>query len=247
MRQQDFEALKFIRHEIPTASGVFVPFVGSCWKEKSSARIMICGKATYGFDWGETIERQEKTARKFISEDITADTYKESGERKNRYQSTFWTFAWEVVSASQSPDCTPIVGSSVEDRKRFSKQLYWSNLVKVGDEETGNLPNKLVKKYGSLFTRVLRQEIKNMSPNVVVFTTGNYGWPIVQALSEIPDDKWIVEDSEFWYFWHSSLSTYFVWTRHPQAWAVPARRQAATRIARLARRAHHRKLTNLES
>ena len=236
--KEQFCELKNLRAE-HNLDPVFVPYVGKEWH--NGPRVMICGKATYGWEGEGTIEVQQGHADKFVNDDLVPGVY----------GSAFWIYVWELIHAclysdQDLPDFTELPRMHPENKKRrkdLAGHLYWTNLAKVG-KNNGNLPNDLLNQHAKFFTAILIGEIKRHHPRVVVLTTGSYGYNLMtkNLVCEgdwIQDGRpfgqcWCFKSHDFWYCWSEGLSTWLIWTRHPQGWEREARRDAVKCVTQFA-------------
>lgn len=232
MRQDDFEKLLSAKSSVPNSSGVFVPFKGPKWGLKRCPRIMICGKATYGYETrGNTPEAQAQIAWDFIYHKLVSTRQLDGG---TRYSSAFWTFAYEIIASGLGWKL-PVDNNRFDEaeRQELVAHFYWTNLVKVGHEEKGNLATKDVIENSAIFVEVLLAEIMEHQPKLVVFTTGSYAWPIIQQVTHRPEADWIKVNDRFWHIDMPELKCRFAWTRHPQGWLKRERQATAIKLGKL--------------
>lgn len=220
--QDHFDQLLELSQNNPGLSNVCVPYLGRDWK--GGPRVMVCGKAPYGWDdTGNTLTDQCHNVHRFVEECVVPGHYR---------RSHFWRYAWEIISAC-------LLGAPYENteeqRRQLAGHLYWTNLAKVGGEQ-GNLPGGLLRAHAPVFTSILLGEITRMAPRAVVFATGSYGERLIDTIVEKVAGRafcWTEEDPYFWHYTPERRRPILIWTRHPQGWT--ARQWAAGRIAELLR------------
>ena len=206
----------------------FRPYVGSAYEEAEHPRSMFCGKATNGWhdgdytgpDWSEG---EAEWAKAFIDDSIKPKTF----------DSAFWRFITDTGSRLLELDdaTTP----SGDDRMTLLDKIIWTNVAKIGGR-TGNLPDNFMSSYKDIFERMLTEELLAHDPDVLILTTGWYGyeawWPALE--------KWTKQDPEDW-LEESDLNGVVrrhvpdfgkqVWVlRHPQYWAHKHRDAAINAI-----------------
>jgi hypothetical protein len=168
----------------------FVPYRGSAYGDDNKPKILIIGKATYGWGKGEkgqgsgtlnaVLGRDDlwdhlsKLSEEFIEDEIIPFY----GGKKGHYHSNFWNRIYRLIGQCLYGYQVLESGKYERDRRRSEKcfrSIAWSNVFKVGalKSEGGN-PNKdLISIQKDVNT--LEEEIRVLQPNVVIFSTGpNY-------------------------------------------------------------------------
>ena len=232
MNQEQFDELQHIRQQNVDLDPVFVPYVGVNWEQRDAPRVMICGKATNDWEEGDTFDVQIQHAVEFV--DYVANP--------GVHVSTFWTFCWEIIHACLNPNATlPDFGIHIDNEQlpELASHFCWNNLAKFGFKG-GNLPTPLLNQHSELFTNILTYEIEEYNPDVVVFTTGDYGFNLINDF--VDEGGWnhpveeqfdYIQPQHLWYCYSEILAetpTHLIWTRHPQGWIRAARRESAEYI-----------------
>jgi hypothetical protein len=164
----------------------FVPYRGSAYGDDNRPKILVIGKATYG--WGKREKEQGSGAlnavlgrddlwehlSKLSEEFIEGQIIPFYGGEKGLYHSQFWNRIYRLTgqclygySASKS--------EYKRERQRSEKcfrSIAWSNVFKVGalKSEGGNPKKKLrdIQKEEN----TLKEEINELQPDVAIFSTG---------------------------------------------------------------------------
>ena len=180
----------------------FVPYRGSAYGNDNKPKILVIGKATYG--WGKGEKEQGSGAlnavlgrddlwdhvSKLSEEFIEGQIIPFYGGEKGLYHSNFWNRIFRLTGW-----CLYGYQEYERERRRSEecfRSIAWSNVFKVGalKSEGGN-PNKdLISIQKDVNT--LEEEIKVLRPDVAIFSTGpNYDEHIKDLLKkpmEVPKD-----------------------------------------------------------
>lgn len=239
MTRNHFNLLESLRATCAGMDPVFVPYWGRTRDDMEYPRIMVCGKATYGWEDGipaGTYKGQQDQTNQFVNDVLVPGDYR----------SLYWIFAWEMVYAGLHPDRDLPDHFDQTMRSKLADSIFWTNISKIG-YNGGNLPQGILRDNWQLLKEILVAEVTCLMPRVVVFTTGNYGFDQLTNLAGgediwIKDGRpvgrdWCFRPQDFWYCKAETLSPaspWLVWTRHPQGWPRAARRDAARCIGELA-------------
>jgi|GEM_PF-6379865 len=209
----------------PEYSSPFVPGIGDQYGDNPGKRVMICGKATYGW---------ERDGKNSWDASELLDWSKDGV--CHGYKSTFWSFARQVSQA--------VNGGDSQDALR---KIVWSNIAKLGARQ-GNLSGKDFKKCKNLFAELFLKELQILKPDYLVLVTGWYGHKAyIPAITSYLSGKSLKDYAD------EDYETYFetgdksglkirvkndmmnVWvTRHPQGWAMEQRNAVVDDIAEVA-------------
>ena len=204
----------------------FIPGIGSDYGRDGHPRVMICGKATYGW---------EKDKKNSWDADVLSDW--SSGSLPDGFGSAFWSFAKQVAAAA--------IGEEVNEATLAS--IVWTNIAKIGSAK-GNLPDREMKEHATLFAELFLEELTIFEPDILVIVAGWYGCSsYIPAITSYLSGKTVGEYDD------EDYKTYFekrdagglkavsrpnakklsVWiTRHPQGWAMDKRNAVVTAIAK---------------
>ena len=233
MTPEQFDELQQIRQQNNDLDPVFVPYVGVNWGHGDAPSVMICGKATNDWEEGDTFDVQGQHAVDFVNFVANPDVH----------VSTFWTFCWEIIHACLYRNVhLPDFGIHLDNEHppaTLVNNFCWNNLAKFGFNG-GNLPINLLNQHAGLFAEILTGEIAQYNPDVVVFTTGDFGFNLIENFAGEGDWNHPVEEQfeyiqpqNLWYCYSENLAatpTHLIWTRHPQGWSRAARRESAEYI-----------------
>jgi hypothetical protein len=187
LKHRYFSLIKRLENEVdPDKCTIpFVPYRGSAYGNDNKPKILVIGKATYG--WGKREAGQGRGTLKDVLKrddlwEYLAKLPKEFmegqiipfyGGERGLYHSNFWNRIFRLTGWC-------LYGYQVYEREqRRSEECFrsiaWSNVFKVGalKSEGGN-PNKdLISIQKDVNT--LEEEIKVLRPDVAIFSTGpNY-------------------------------------------------------------------------
>lgn len=156
----------------------FMPFIGDLYENEATTRVMIIGKATYG--WGY---------EKFGLESLS-DAFKEKADydRLNEltnhfvhneiipyygghcgYHSQFFNVLYRSLGAVLDRDSTYI--RNEEQANRRFQSVVWTNIFKIGRQD-GN-PDKNLLNLNLDFFDTLSNEIEILKPHIILLPTGH--------------------------------------------------------------------------
>ncbi len=193
LRDRYFSLIKRIRDEklADKCTIPFVPYRGSAYGDDNKPKILVIGKATYG--WGKGEKGQGGGAlnavlgrddlwdhlSKLSEEFIEGQIIPFYGGEKGLYHSQFWNRIYRLTG-----QCLYGYSASKSEYKRERQRseecfrsIAWSNVFKVGalKSEGGNPKKKLIdiqkeenKKEGNAF----EEETTALQPDVAIFSTG---------------------------------------------------------------------------
>ncbi len=141
--------------------------------------------------------------------------------------SMFWHFAHQI-SRKIDPKCTGL------------SNIAWSNLRRIGSI-SGNPNHDLSPEEHQLYVTLLKEEIRDLRPSVVVFVTSQYGENILNNVL-VQGAKWKKSENDrplkipdVWWLEPHNVQPAFVWMRHPQGAKKAVLEYASDRIAKLSR------------
>jgi hypothetical protein len=168
----------------------FFPYVGRDYDD-AKHRILIIGKATYGWGKGDkgqgsgtlsevlnmedVLDREDRAYRhlaKLPKEFIENEIIPFYGGEKGHYYSQFWNRTYRLAGNFL---CDRQVSDYKRDRQMSEKcfrAIAWSNVFKVGAPKVkrGNPNKELISVQKKENT--LKEELEMLEPDVVVFSTG---------------------------------------------------------------------------
>ena len=138
--------------EIDDTDEYVSPLLLYCWENdylNARKKFLFYGKETNGW---EGFKRPVN--EKIINEIV--DGYKKF-ELAKKYNTTFWRFIWNINDTFN------------ENRTSF----MWNNVLKFGKNSIGR-PSKKVQDAEKRYCNFMKDEIKILNPDVIIFLTGPY-------------------------------------------------------------------------
>jgi hypothetical protein len=165
----------------------FVPYRGSTYGDDNKPKILVIGKATYG--WGKGEKGQGSGAlnavlgrddlwdhlSKLSEEFIEGQIIPFYGGEKGLYHSQFWNRIYRLTGQYMCGEEFSASGEYERERQRSEKRfrsIAWSNVFKVGALKSaqGNPNKELISIQKDVNT--LKEEIDVLKPDVTIFSTG---------------------------------------------------------------------------
>lgn len=215
------------REKDPRFAAPFLPFVPDGYGSHAK-RILYVGKATRG-EYGKQRYQDEKNAsmETRINErtNFAKDVFEKNIDRKG---ATFWGFANDISHA---------VDSKCDDLGN----LAWTNLCKVGTQ-SGNPNGGQIEAQREDAITILRQEIIEFKPTILVFVSANFAKNIMlPAIGAPNDEEWLKSEKDIpdcgvndvWWMPASPERAAMVWLRHPGYAPEKLRSFARDKIAEL--------------
>jgi hypothetical protein len=189
LKDKYFSLIKRIRDEklADKCTIPFVPYRGSAYGNDNKPKILVIGKATYG--WGEGEEGQGSGALKAVQDRndlwdhlsklpkkfIEGQIIPFYGGKKGLYHSHFWNRIYRLTGQYLCGEEFSASGEYERERRRSEEcfwSIAWSNVFKVGALKSaqGN-PNKELTSIQK-DVNTLKEEIKVLKPDVTIFSTG---------------------------------------------------------------------------
>lgn len=161
----------------------FVPYVGSSYGD-ADPKILVIGKATYGWGKGESgqgsgtlgdvlgrddlCEYLAELPKRFIEDEIIPFY----GGGSGHYHSQFWNRIYRLTGNLLLDRPVSKYKREQQASERCFRSIAWSNVFKVGATKTerGNPNQTLISIQKAHNT--LEEEIDVLQPNLVIFSTG---------------------------------------------------------------------------
>ncbi len=125
--------------------------------EKSSPKIMIVGRETFGWDGEKNISSVKEIAKK-------------------RAKSRFWLTIKHFLALNEHNGDENKVQEMSEDKNELCSSIVWSNLYKLVSSEEKEIPeSSLYNAQISICAKLLKLEFKEYAPSQVIFLS-NWGW-----------------------------------------------------------------------
>lgn len=156
----------------------FMPYIGEQY-ETALIKVMVIGKATYGWGREKVTDNLTTLPKKNIAEELEALT-KDFIIKKvasfysggSGYSSSFWQRTYTLVSALLERDDELRYERKKEKSPKCFNSICWNNVFKFGSLN-GNPSEKLINLLINEDMSLVK-DINTLNPDLVIFSTGTY-------------------------------------------------------------------------
>jgi len=198
-----FRSIRADRHiHAENVAAPFVSYRPDIYSPQQFPSVLYVGRATAEC-WYRRDFLLQRTARQRWEERNNTTRQFVEGNAKN---SAFWNFALTLVRSIGEQSWE--IGTA--------RNFIWSNLCKIGDTRQ-NPSGRLLEHQREHSVRVLKAEISEYNPRLVMFVTGNYENSLIgKVVDDSKETHWRKHrHRDVW--WRPGRPA-FLWTSHPQDW-----------------------------
>lgn len=143
-------------------------------------KIMYVGHAVNGWEFDNSnCESVENTLESILSQENGLNTFVNAegypyiktdgkGGRYYHIQSNFIRLIKQVLEYQNESDSPTTHETWYEDKGRWNQKFIWSNLYNIAPRKGNNPEDKFIKKGMALYTEMLRLQIEEFAPDIVI-------------------------------------------------------------------------------